>query len=159
MTDAKGWRDLMGKLCVIYSREWDEPTSRFYWDALKDLELAELEQAAVRLAQTLKWFPKPAELRTAVFQLRHDQRVARDAELLTLPAELADYCEHCRDTGWQMRELGVSPCSCRETNPVYQRRRAHERVAAGAEGEHATEEQIQKQLQAVKDFKQLSSGD
>ncbi len=160
-SERQAFRELMGKLYVVYQREPDTVQTQFFWDTLKDLELAELQVAAVQVAKELKWFPKPAELRAAVFQQRHALRQARDAALMAMPVDLADHCEHCSDTGWKQMAGGMSQCPCRTTNPVYQRRMAHVQAAAAAHG--ASKDEAPNVVRALKrgarDFRQLSAGE
>lgn len=155
--DTTDFRVVMGALYVAYDKEPDETQMLIYWKTLKDLGLEELQQAALQWTKTEKWFPKPSDLRGQVFMVRHGVQAARDAALLSQPAGVEDHCEDCRDTGWHLGECGVAPCQCRTTNPVYQRKLAQQRASLGEAGE--THEQATKVLEAVKDFKQLQSGD
>jgi len=159
-TDSRGWRELYGKLCAIYDRVFDEAQSRFYFDALKEFDLRDLEAAALDLAQTLKWFPKPAEWRTAVFARRFRLRRDRDQQLVRQGLTRKIHCAFCQDTGWKPSatdETRVRRCPCRETNPNYLRLQALERLAG--EGETPSRDEAKQLTDRVCDWKQLRSGD
>lgn len=65
MTDAE--RPAFAKLLVMLSQMYNETVSEMraeaYWIALRDCDLGELQRATLKAMQSLKFFPKPAELR------------------------------------------------------------------------------------------------
>ncbi len=60
-------RPAFGKLLVMLSQMYNETISEMraeaYWIALRDCDLNDLQQATMKAMQSLKFFPKPAELR------------------------------------------------------------------------------------------------
>ena len=65
MTDAE--RPEFGNILAVLSQMFNESVSEMraeaYWIALRDCELSALKHAALKAMQSLKFFPKPAELR------------------------------------------------------------------------------------------------
>jgi|SRR6185436_3972749 len=153
--DTQAWRVLYGKLCAIYDRVFDEAQSRFYFDALQECDVRDLEIAAVDLARSSKWFPRPAEWRAQVLTRRCELRRQRDLTLVQQRPTPTIHCAACRDTGMRGEER-LSPCPCRGTNPNYQRTQAMSRLAAGTSDPPPAE--AQRLTDQIRDFKQLQSG-
>jgi len=158
--DTKRWKEVFGKVCAMHGREWDDAQSRFYWDALKDCELAAVQTTCESLMQNSKWFPKPAEWHSEIDRLRFQARLERDRELagrLNAPVE----CTDCGDSGWRVTQREpverVGACQCRQTNLNYQARQARGRLSAdttnGVDRPTAPPEDV-----AI-DFKRLGSGE
>lgn len=163
--DTRRWKELFGKLCAIYSREWDDAQSRFYFDALKDLDFSDVQATGEDLMRTSKWFPKPAEWRQAIGVRRFNARRERERDLAARSLSGTVHCEHCRDTG--MRPSGANPdrythCECRDENPNYQIARARLRIGDEEEGTAPApipDNESKRITDTVRDFKRLSSGE
>jgi hypothetical protein len=87
-----------------------------YWRALKDVPIELLEEAAVELAATAKFFPKPAEWRQAVDELLDRRERLREIAgpngQPLLPGEIGEYhCEDCDNSGW-VTEVKVCEGNC-----------------------------------------------
>lgn len=96
---------MMLSLATATRAEIDEPTTELYWRALRDVPLQLLREAAVELAATAKFMPKPSEWRETVDELldRRDRLKAIDQgrTQLQLPGEVGVYeCPDCRNTGF-----------------------------------------------------------
>jgi hypothetical protein len=65
MTDAdkKDFGVALGALGFAFGAKIDNPTLDAYWHFLSDLDLGDFKRAVTAAGKTLKWFPKPAELR------------------------------------------------------------------------------------------------
>jgi hypothetical protein len=143
--------------CRLSSTDTDPAAKRIYFDALADLPLDLVEQAADHLAKTAKWFPKVAEWAEAA-------RTIGLRQVLALPEGRENpwthECEVCEDTGWEERtcypgtpvncghqsvnptqccdspnstqktHTFVSRCACRDTNSTYKRKHAATRGGA-----------------------------
>lgn len=145
-TDAE-FLSIFNRLCVALREQQDDSgvTQGIYFDALKDLPIAALDEGAAALAKQggRRFFPTTAEWREAaevahVQQLKAAVQPARDE-----PWHLE--CEHCEDTGWERFEctgdltcgrrnkhfahVYARACTCRPTNRTYQR---HAHFGAGA---------------------------
>lgn len=72
--DRSGFAALMGRLGEVYQQTLSDGLVEAYWDALNDYELEYLEPAVAYLIRTLKWFPKPVELRDAASNFRVESR-------------------------------------------------------------------------------------
>jgi hypothetical protein len=68
MTNQDGVRfiELLTALAETFDETLSDLRAEIYFRTLVDLELAQVEQAIVRAARTLTFFPKPAELRALV---------------------------------------------------------------------------------------------
>jgi hypothetical protein len=90
----------------------DEATIRFYFEAVKDLEIEFVVMAAARLAKESDWFPKTSEWRTMTATIERERADAQRALLRTLPSPL---CAACDDTGWSRDAADrVSRCDCQQ---------------------------------------------
>lgn len=70
--------------------DWDD-TAPFYREALEDVPLDLVQSALKHLRQTLKWFPKPCELRAPIEgELRRRRDVLRRLKLMEQKARLGD---------------------------------------------------------------------
>lgn len=75
---------------------WNPPddfddTAPFYREALEDVPLDLVQAALKHLRQTLKWFPKPSELRAPIeTELRRRRDVLRRLKLMEQKARLGD---------------------------------------------------------------------
>lgn len=161
--DSEAFRQLMGTLYVTVEKDFDEAQVRFYWDALKDLPLGELQQAAVVVMQGHKWrsVPLPADFRLVVQRERFEARRRLCEGLAAQPLTAVIACADCSDTGWRGNpESGVSPCPCRSGNPNYRRSRAQELLAGEANQAGAvTAAEATNAIGAVRDFKRIGSGE
>lgn len=114
MTDAdkKPFATAMAKLAVAL-RELapDVVQMRIYFEALQDLELEFVTEAAERLMVNAAWFPKVSEWRAAAVHVERERLDAQRAFLRRLPAPL---CAACTDTGWKPDGDGVRQCECRQ---------------------------------------------
>lgn len=161
--DTKAFREIYGVLCATFDRVFDEAQSKFYFTALKDCELADVKATALELAQTVKWFPKPAEWRQAIGIRRFNARRERERQLAQRSLTGTVHCEKCRDTG--MRPSDANPdrythCECRDENPNYQIARARQRIADESEETPQIPNDESKRItDTVRDFKRLSSGE
>jgi hypothetical protein len=95
---------IIAPLAVSLRADIDEPTIMMYFRALSDVPMQLLEAAAVELAATAKFFPKPAEWREAVDEIldRRERMKALDkSEQALLPGEIGEYeCPDCGNTGF-----------------------------------------------------------
>lgn len=88
----------------------DEATIRFYFEALKDLDVEFVAMAAVRHAKESDWFPKTSEWRAMAATIEAERREAQRALLKKLRSPL---CGACDDTGWARDAVDrVSRCDC-----------------------------------------------
>lgn len=75
---------------------WNPPddiddTAQFYREALEDVPLDLVQASLKHLRQTLKWFPKPCELRAPIeTELRRRRDVLRRLKLMEQKARLGD---------------------------------------------------------------------
>lgn len=71
--DRPGFAALMLGLGETYSEPVSDVRMEIYFAALEDLELATVRRAATLLVRTLKFFPRPAELRDAIVGPQDDR--------------------------------------------------------------------------------------
>ena len=125
--------------------EADAAMQRVYYDALDDLPVDALEDAARELAREAEWFPKTSEWRSVAERARNMRALTAGIQDRSGRIWHAE-CQTCDDTGWEAltcaggRQCGrekehaahdyVVPCACRDTNHTYQRRRAEVREQA-----------------------------
>ena len=153
--DKQRFKQAFSRLAVavrLPADQADAAMQRVYWDALADLPLEAVEDAARELALEAQWFPKVAEWRDAASKAKH-------ARVLTmaLPAPRtepwAEECSSCDDSGWEpmacpgdgtcgrtkahAKHSYAVPCACIPTNRTYQRRLAEQRERARGR-HHAT---------------------
>lgn len=163
--DTRAWKEIFGRLCAIHGREWDDAQSRFYFDALKDCELADVKAAGDHLIRSSTFFPKPAEWRQEIGKRRFEARRQREMALRQKQIAREVQCAACQDTGMRVVQTEpderMGPCPCRETNANYLITRAR-----GMDGlsDSDTPAQIpagesDRLIGTVRDFKRLSSGE
>ncbi len=88
---------IMAVLRTAHHRaEITDKTMDAYYVVLRDLDPNALEAAALQLLATSKWFPKPSELRAAVFDLRE------------LASDVPDAYTAWEDVLLQIRKVGYS---------------------------------------------------
>lgn len=138
-------RDDFGRVMVTLAETLREQVSDIavegYFSALRGCDMNDLRVAADQLAQTSKWFPKPAEWKEAA------RKVGGDRLRKALPPGRDETwhfgCTRCEDDGWICHvceqidcikgtpdhERRMKPCPCRATNTTYQRRNQRPRVA------------------------------
>lgn len=63
---------MLALLSQTFNESISEMRAEAYWIALDDCELSEIQHAALHAMRTLKFFPKPAELRELVDGSRED---------------------------------------------------------------------------------------
>jgi hypothetical protein len=101
--DVPRFGTIIAALSLATRGDVDEPTIELYFRALIDVPINLLDQAAVELAATAKWMPKPAEWREAVDALldrRQRLQALGPSTQLALPGEVGEYrCEDCDNTG------------------------------------------------------------
>ena len=85
--DAARFAKVMAALAEVYQVEPTKARTDLYFDALADLSIDLIEQAAHKALRTLKWFPQISELRDYAKIISHDEFVERQTrERLALPA-------------------------------------------------------------------------
>ncbi len=95
--------DVFALLAVqLRATDADEATIRGYYQALKDLEIELVAEAARRLSQSAEWFPKTSDWRLEVERI-WAERVQQQRALMRQSTPL---CARCDDTGW-VRSTGV----------------------------------------------------
>jgi hypothetical protein len=112
--------DVFAKLALqLHATDADAPTIRAYHQALADLEIEVVREAAHRLARHVNedghaWFPKSGEWRVEAVRVYGEWTEQQRAQLRRLPTPL---CPHCDDTGWKkVWSTGrFKPCDCRTT--------------------------------------------
>lgn len=146
--DERDFLAVFSRLCVALRETQDDSgiTQQVYWEALKDLSIAALNDGALTLMRERgrRFFPTTAEWRAAAHsardaQLREAVRPARDEPW-------KHECRDCEDSGWVTglscdgtdrcgRRKPHAPhsytmaCPCRLTNRTYRR---HMAFGAGA---------------------------
>ena len=138
---------VFNRLAVALREQQDDTgiTLGVYYDALKDLPVAALEQGAAALMKEAgrRFFPTTAEWRAAAE--RAQMALLREAVQPARDAPWVHECERCADTGWRPHECDgseqcgrhkahaphgyVSVCPCRPTNRTYTR---HQQFGAGS---------------------------
>jgi len=61
--DAQRFLAAMTAICTVFDRAPDKQTVDAYWVALEDLPIEQVEAACRHAMRSLRWFPKPAEMR------------------------------------------------------------------------------------------------
>lgn len=61
--DFDRFSKLMGQLASVYGKRLDDGQVQWYWDALKDRDIADIERRANEYSRKGKFFPKPVNLR------------------------------------------------------------------------------------------------
>ncbi len=108
---------MLTALAEIFGEALTEVRLEGYLAALADVPLPALRLGLQRAAKTCTFFPKPAEIRTAVDEAQ-TSRV-----LSSSPAVRGVFCKDCRDVG--MRYVSgnvVTRCDCLAHNPVIKQR-------------------------------------
>lgn len=131
----------------------NQPHASECFRVVEAFDPASYEVAASRMLETCRFLPTPAEWRQACAAIADDWERARLARSLAQADALADeptyHCTDCQDTGFAKHTcpdgLGtwcgicrrqkrhpydhtyVTPCGCRETNPVVQAKLARAR--------------------------------
>lgn len=99
-------RDLLRPLTVLYGIDFDVAQWLTYYRALADVPAPLLVEAVNRAGQSLKFMPKPAELRA----------FAEDARRSLLAAHPFSACAACDESGWVEIEISgvkrVKRCQC-----------------------------------------------
>lgn len=148
LTDKPRFVQSFNRLAValrLPSGEVDSAMQRVYYEALEDLPIDAIEDAARNFAREATWFPKTSEWRSVAERARNARALTAGIQDHTGRVWHAE-CATCDDTGWEpltcagSRQCGreqehaahdyVVPCPCRETNRTYQRRRAEQREFA-----------------------------
>jgi hypothetical protein len=118
--DKPAFLQAIARLAIaLREKEPDVVQLRIYFDALTDLELPFVVEAAHRLEKTAQWFPKTSEWRMEAERLRAERLEQQRAWLRESGKPL---CSVCEDTGWEMVrtvENGhpvtrAKACACRE---------------------------------------------
>lgn len=135
-----------------------------YFDALADLPLWAVERAALQLQRTpVKFFTSATWHQFASTVVVEQRR--RDTVTLAGRRLLPEQCSQCRDTGMRPvnaedPESRLTACECRETNANYQQARARQRLADDIEQTPTIpEEETQRLLGGIRDFKRVGSGE
>lgn len=93
--DGKTLAVLLMQTCKIWNppEDWDD-IAGFYREALEDVPLDLVQSALKHLRLTLKWFPKPCELRAPIeAELQRRRDVLRRLKLMEQKARLGDVAE------------------------------------------------------------------
>lgn len=69
-SDFMDFAKTINGLAAIHGKPMDEGLIDGYWMALEDLSKQDFFEAAKKAAKTLKWFPKPSELRELVLDTK-----------------------------------------------------------------------------------------
>lgn len=100
------------------------------WTQAQRFDPALYDAAATRLLETAVWMPKPAEWARACADVSaahgSDARERAAKQAAAYVGTAGPFCARCRDTGFRpsaSRPGYVSPCECRDENPVIQARR------------------------------------
>ncbi len=101
---AARFATIIAPLAVTLRTDLDEPTILMYFRALSDVPMNLLEAAAVELAATAKFFPKPAEWREAVDEILDRRERLKEIDKghqALLPGEVGEYeCPDCGNSGF-----------------------------------------------------------
>lgn len=126
MTRDERFAQTITALAVATRGELDDPTIELYDRALADVPIHLLEAAAVELAKTSTFFPRPAEWRDAVDTIldRSERLKLAGPQQQQLPGEVdpeAWRCPDCDGTGWvhsmTARTCDKPACRPRDTPP------------------------------------------
>jgi hypothetical protein len=138
------WHRVLGKMAIALNVPIATEQIRVLDEVLADVPLSLLEAAAVRLLNTARFWPRPAEWREAVSALQRERLLATDeaARRVLRPCGtdwIPPHCECCDDTGWRpiIDDAGVRRvrrCECVAANVVIRARRV---LAAAAQLRHA----------------------
>lgn len=93
--DGKTLAVLLVQTCKIWNppEDWDD-IAQFYREALEDVPLDLVQSALKHLRLTLKWFPKPCELRAPIdAELRRRRDVLRRLKTMELKVRRGDVAE------------------------------------------------------------------
>jgi hypothetical protein len=93
--DSKTLAVLLAQTLKIWNPPEDfDDTAQFYREALEDVPVDLVQAALKHLRQTLKWFPKPCELRAPIeTELRRRRDVLRRLKLMELKVQRGDVAE------------------------------------------------------------------
>ena len=109
--DAPKFAQIISALAIATRAEIDEPTIHLYFRALMHCPLNLLERAAVNLASSAKFMPKPAEWLEAVDRMLDDRdrgRALTAGQQPALPGDVGTWtCPDCENTGWV---VGMHAC-------------------------------------------------
>lgn len=61
--DYERFVQILQNLAVVYGKKLDDEQIKFYWNALKDRPLADIEARAEKYGQKGRFFPKPRDIR------------------------------------------------------------------------------------------------
>ena len=89
--DRPQFARILAALSQAFNESVSEQRAEAYWLALSDLESAAFESAALAAMKTLKWFPKPVEIRELATQMRDDDVEAAWVEYKTLARRYGGY--------------------------------------------------------------------
>jgi hypothetical protein len=105
----QAFKDAMDHLAAAYRHELTTEAIRVYWHALKDVSEPLQHEGMARCAQTLKFFPTVAELRTACADIVDERRAlaARSAKALQ------EDCPDCHGSGLRDVEGPNTVVRCR----------------------------------------------
>lgn len=73
----------------VYSKELNTGVIKIYFEALKDIPLAQASLALSNSIKTLKWFPKPSELRELAIP---QERLSADTAWVEVSELIRDFC-------------------------------------------------------------------
>jgi hypothetical protein len=110
-------------LAEMYGEGLSDDRTDGYVEALLDVPVELLRLGFQRHIRLSKWFPKPAELRSAVDRERAE-RAPSDILAFTTRGQ-APICARCEDSGWlfvaertDQAQPTVKRCACYTTNPT-----------------------------------------
>jgi hypothetical protein len=111
-TDKPAFVQAIGRLAVaLRCAEPDVVQMRVYFEALGDIEIEFVTEAATRLMRG-EFFPTTGTWRAMAERIERERRAAQRALLRRLPAPL---CGVCDDTGWRRdADERVRRCHCVE---------------------------------------------
>lgn len=119
-------------LAVATRGELDDPTIELYDRALMDVPIHLLEAAAVELAKTSTFFPRPAEWRAAVdLILDRSERVKSlgAPQQAQLPGDVGEFrCPDCDNTGFVTIDVPCDRWMCRPPGTPIEQAHSHNRA-------------------------------
>lgn len=71
--DIQDFETVMKQLCVLFDKHCTADLTEIYFFALQDLSIDQFRQAAMKLANSAKFFPKPVEIRDAICGTSNDR--------------------------------------------------------------------------------------
>lgn len=108
----KQFAQALDHLAAAYRHEMVDEAVTVYWHALKDIPVTIRAEGMGRCAQTLKFFPTVAELRTACCDVVDERRTRASVTAKVIQ----EACLVCYGTGWQNVTVNgtarVDRCDC-----------------------------------------------